>query len=421
MTAAAVGLTDAKIKGLKAPASGQVEHLDKVVPGLRLRIGSSGAKTFILRKRVGGTLSNLAIGRFHEAAFPLASARRKARAYISDIEAGNDPRPKVKLAEGVTTFRGVSELFIERHVQKNALRSGAETIRIFKTYVWPEWGQRAFLDIRRKAVTDLLDKVEDGKAGAARNLGGPVQADRLLAALSKLFAWYASRDDDYSSPIVRGMSRTKPRERARKRVIGMTLDGQPNDAELRLFWRTASEAGTYGAYLQTCLLTAQRRAKVLTMRRDAVTDDGIWAMQTEAREKSNAGLLDLPPMALNIIAAQPEIEGNPFVFAGKGDGPFYPGDKLKRDFDAKLTKANGGEPVPHWTTHDLRRTAKTLMRRAGVNSDISERVLGHAIGGVEGVYDRHGYREEKAAALRKLAGLLEVILADAPNVVPIRA
>ena len=50
------------------------------------------------------------------------------------------------------------------------------------------------------------------------------------------------------------------------------------------------------------------------------------------------------------------------------------------------------------------------MSRAGVRPDISERVLGHAIAGVEGVYDRHKYSDEKAHALKALAGLIENIL-----------
>lgn len=60
--------------------------------------------------------------------------------------------------------------------------------------------------------------------------------------------------------------------------------------------------------------------------------------------------------------------------------------------------------------HDLRRTARSLMSRAGVRPDIAERVLGHEIPGVEGVYDRHHYAEEKAAALNQLAQLVETIV-----------
>ncbi len=42
------------------------------------------------------------------------------------------------------------------------------------------------------------------------------------------------------------------------------------------------------------------------------------------------------------------------------------------------------------------------MMRAGVRPDISERVLGHVIAGVEDIYDRHTYFDEKREALRRL-------------------
>lgn len=78
--------------------------------------------------------------------------------------------------------------------------------------------------------------------------------------------------------------------------------------------------------------------------------------------------------------------------------------------------------MPAWVLHDLRRTAKSLMARAGVRPDISERVLGHVIGGVEGVYDRHTYRDEKADALKRLAALIDSIVnPPAANVIPIGA
>ena len=51
---------------------------------------------------------------------------------------------------------------------------------------------------------------------------------------------------------------------------------------------------------------------------------------------------------------------------------------------------------------------------AGVRSEIAERVLGHVLPGVEGIYDRHGYAEEKADALAKLAGLVALII-DPPD------
>jgi integrase len=77
--------------------------------------------------------------------------------------------------------------------------------------------------------------------------------------------------------------------------------------------------------------------------------------------------------------------------------------------------------TPPWRTHDLRRTVRSLMACAGVSSEHAERVLGHAILGVEGTYDRHSYADEKAAALQALATLVERIVnpAAADNVIPL--
>ena len=57
------------------------------------------------------------------------------------------------------------------------------------------------------------------------------------------------------------------------------------------------------------------------------------------------------------------------------------------------------------------------MARAGVRPDIAERVMGHTIAGVQGVYDRHSYRDEKADALTRLSALINAILNPRHNVV----
>ena len=101
----ATKLTDAKLQALKIPDQGQVEHSDSDVPGLRIRIGTTGAKTFILRKRVPGRIRNITIGRYGPR-LGLADARRKARLLISDLEAGKAP-PQQKFGTTAGTIRGL--------------------------------------------------------------------------------------------------------------------------------------------------------------------------------------------------------------------------------------------------------------------------------------------------------------------------
>ena len=68
-----IRLTDSKIKSLAPPKSGRKEVLDAVVPGLRVRLGRSGTKSFVLRKRIGSKVKNISIGRYC-ANFGLAEA-----------------------------------------------------------------------------------------------------------------------------------------------------------------------------------------------------------------------------------------------------------------------------------------------------------------------------------------------------------
>ena len=57
------------------------------------------------------------------------------------------------------------------------------------------------------------------------------------------------------------------------------------------------------------------------------------------------------------------------------------------------------------------------MSRAGVNADIAERCLGHVIGGVRGIYDRHDYQGEMQHAFEALAAQIERIVNPPANVV----
>ena len=138
-----------------------------------------------------------------------------------------------------------------------------------------------------------------------------------------------------------------------------------------------------------------------------LSDDGVWTIPAEDREKGNAIDLVLPDVALDVIRAQPRFADNLHVFAGRGGSYLTGYSKAKAQLDAKL------KGVAPWRLHDLRRSARSLMSRAGVSSEVAERVLGHSLQGVEATYNRHAYRDEKADALRKLAALIGTILQPA--------
>jgi integrase len=100
----------------------------------------------------------------------------------------------------------------------------------------------------------------------------------------------------------------------------------------------------------------------------------------------------------------------------KGEGPKVFSSTQRFAFE----KFKAGLGFNDFTLHDLRRTARSLMSRAGINADIAERCLGHVIGGVRGVYDRHEYYREKRLAFDALASLIARIVEGKAEVVPIK-
>ncbi|MGH6865633.1 MAG: tyrosine-type recombinase/integrase [Methyloceanibacter sp.] len=394
-----IRFTDAKVRQLRSPkGKAQADYFESLPPGrsLVLTVGAA-RKTWSCMFYVRGKPKRRKLGYFghHDAEFPDLSCKQAREAVRSfDVKAA---LTRVKAG----SFKEVAENWFERHASK--LRSRSELRRHLDTIILPAWGDLLFSEVRRREVNALLDKIEDQR--------GPNQADALLATIRALVNWQQSRDEDYISPIVAKMRRGSPVKR--DRIL--------TDDEILAIWSAATDcSSSFGAIVKACLLTGQRKAKIAEMKwADVDFDSGVWTIATEPREKGNPGLLKLPQMAIDLIAAQPTLIGNPHVFASASSrkqehGHFHAWSQRKRQLDRLLP------PMPPWTIHDLRRTARSLLSRIGVNRDIAERVMGHAIAGVEEIYDRHRYANEMADALSRLAAEIERILNPSAKIVALR-
>ena len=385
----------ATIQGAKAPR------------GFGVRVTANGTRAFVLNYRLRGREHRFTIGAWPD--WSALKAVREARNLRQRVDRGENPIEDRTPSPTTVTVASILDDFMARHVRnKNQpLRSAGEYESAFNRLVKPRIGNLGIYEVRRSHVIKMLDEIEDAN--------GPVMADRTLAYVRKAFNWYATRDDQFNVPIVRGMARVKPKERARTRIL--------SDDEIRILWPVLDEAGTFGALAKTLLLTAQRRDEVAHMQHNEIGREGIWAIPAERYKTKRPNFVPLSKAALAVIAAQPKHEDCNYVFPSRAKTPYSGFGKSKAKLDKAVfavmkKQARKGakvEPMPNWTLHDLRRTAKTLMVRAGVRPDISERVLGHVIAGVEGTYDRHSYEDEKRDALEKLAEMVERILNPLPS------
>ena len=168
-------------------------------------------------------------------------------------------------------------------------------------------------------------------------------------------------------------------------------------------------AHPYGPLVRFVLLTATRRNEAQYATRAEIVGSE-WTIPAARYKTKIDHIVPLTQAALAIVAGLPEAG---WLFTTNGKQAIGSLSRHK----AAIDKASG---VECWTLHDLRRTARSLMSRAGVPTDHAERCLGHVIGGVRGVYDRHEYLEEKRRAFEALASQVERIVDPQPNIVPLR-
>jgi integrase len=390
MATAKKPLTDRAIQHLKPPPIGKRRIVwDALIPGFGLRITDRGVKSFVLVTRYPGSRSPAPRSLGTYGAISLEAARTKAREWLDLISNGIDPTQDA-IRRQAETFQSISTEYFLRKAEDHRSREWTEAA--MTRLVYPSLGLRPIEAINRSDIVKLLDRIEDER--------GPVMANRTLGIIGRIMNFHASRSDDFRSPIIKGMS--KP-EQARSRIL--------SDDELRAIWKATGEypVSAFGSLLRFILLTATRRNEAGHMSW-AELDERTWIIPAARYKTNHDHLIPLSALAQEMLPAR----NGGFVFGRRG------GHEPAASYDHHKLMIDEASGVTGWVIHDLRRTARSLLSRAGIASDHAERCLGHVIGGVRGIYDRHEYLEEKARAFEALAAQVQRIIDPQENVVAIR-
>jgi integrase len=358
-----------------------------------LMVTPRGHRSYVLQYRNrSGESQRLKI----DGAIPLKQALIEAQKFIGEIASGGDPLVRIQKDRdaGKTTVRAVCEAYF--HASAGKLRSLDHRHATLERLVYGQIGSIQIDVLKWSRIRTMLHAINKER--------GAAMADTVKAILSRIFHWHENNSDDFKSPIIKGERFNAAKARAR------TL----NDAELQAVWRAAeSYGGPWGHFIKFLLLTAARRNEAAKMTWDEVTG-GTWVIPATRCKTGNEVVLPLSKSAQAVLAALPRIEGGRYPFSGDGRRPIGGFSRFKRDFDKKCG-------VEGWRLHDLRRTSRSLLSRAGIAPDIAEKCLGHAVGGIRGVYDKHDFAKEKAAAFEALSALIARIVDPQENVTPLRA
>jgi integrase len=411
-----IALTDRSCAAAKAEGDAQTDYFDALTTGLALRVAPSGRKvwTFLYTSPRDGKRSRLTLGTYP--AVSLAAARGEAIVARHRVEQGDDPR---------TTDKGAGEITVAELVKlyladpdKAQLRSAGEIKRRLEKDALPKIGAVKLAKLTRRDVRNVTEPI--------MKRGARVQAWHTHKDLHAILRW-AVRNEYLEHNPIEGMEKPGGFEPG-ERVL--------SDDEIRTIWnglpQSLAKSKACQRIVKLILVTGQRSGEVCGMAQSELDlQRKLWSLPGSRTKNAHPHTVPLSDLALGIIRdALADIDdGAEYLFPNDdGDGPLGSqalGRTIARANEASEDRPLGRFGIPHWSAHDLRRTALTGMAKLGVAPHTIAHVANHRSITKSGVtfahYVMHSYEGEKRQALDLWAERLAAIVGSGgAAVVPMR-
>lgn len=405
-------LSKRTIDAMVAPAAGQIFAWDTELKGFGIRVGSTGAKTFVIQyANAEGRVRRVKLGRY--GVLTVEQARDLAKIKLGTVAAGFDPAEEKRRARNDATVAELCEWYLteardgrllgrrSRLIKSSTLEMDESRIR---THIKPLLGGRV---ARRLTVADVeamqADIVagrtakERGSGRGGRATGGAGAAARSVATLQAILG-HAKHKGLIADMPISGVRKLPGNKKSRRLSI----------AEIELLGKAMAFAATRGenatglAVVRMLLLTGYRREEAQTLRRAWINSDGGFVAFPDT--KSGAQLRAIGPAALEIVSAQPAIAGSPHVFpSAVGDGPFT-------SVSTSLRRVCGYAGLTGITPHTLRHTFGSVAGDLGFSELTIRAMLGHASQSI--TQDYVHIDEALKLAVRRTSDHIAQLLAD---------
>jgi integrase len=364
----------------------------------------------MLRYTTSGKRRELTLGRYPD--LSLKDARLSAASNAKLNRDGVDPLQVKQQAKQAPVVL-VNELFADWQIEnEKRLKHPEIPARVYSKDIAPLIGKFKIADVSPPHIQQVIRKITDS--------GRPTIANDALLYLKQMFNYAIKLDYTRNNPAAPfSVNDAGGVEASKDRALSFD--------EVKHAFKVFSENSdsfTRDNYLACALLIC------LGVRKSELTeakwsefnlDKAVWSLPKE-RSKTRVGMeIPLPPLVIEWLK---ELKGRAFnsdyVFPNRRsskNGHMGP-DTLNRaiskmfgqDPGKKVQPPNKMGDMPHFTVHDLRRTCRTLLAEIGVLGHVAERCLNHKLKGVEGIYNKHDYFEERREALTKLAEFVRLAI-----------
>lgn len=400
-------LSAIEVSRLKAPGLVSVG----VVPGLHLQVSATGARSWILRVKVGTKRRDMGLGQFP--GVTLAQAREKARQAREKIEQGHDPilereraqsRLKAEQASAIT-FESAARAFMDaKSAEWSNTKHAAQWTATLNTYAYPVIGQLHVAEVKQTHILQILEPIWANKTETATRLRGRIE---------NVLDWAKARGyrTDENPARWRGLL-DKLLSSPQKTTKVIHHPAVPVNEVSAFYTALQKRTGIAARALEFTLLTATRSGEVRGATWGEIDlDAGLWVIPANRMKARKEHRVPLSEPAIQILHKLPRIEGSEFVFPAPRAGALS---------DMALTgvmRRMGLAFVPH----GLRSTFRDwTAERTNYPRDLAEKALAHVLESkVEAAYQRSDMLERRAHMMDAWANFLATQQTDVKKVVPL--
>jgi len=349
------GLTDAAIKRLPIPTTGNVIVWDDKVIGLGARVTAGGHRAFVLDYRThAGRRRRYTIGDFPN--WSAVGAREEARRLKRLVDGGGDPLAEIEAARGAATVNDLIERFLTEHVSRKRPHTQYDYRNVLERHLRPALGR---LKVAEVAWADL-----DALHHRITQAGKATQANRVMAVASKMFAlairWQMRPDNP-----VKGVERNS--ERKRKRYLAPTELMRLTDALDALEDQQAADI------FRLCLFTGCRSGEAMAARWDELEiAAGVWSKPGSTTKQRTDHVVPLSAPAKQLLARLRQGTNSPWVFPADS----APGHRVtvQKSWRVLCRAAH----ITGLRVHDLRHSFASQLASSGASLPLIGSLLGHS-------------------------------------------
>jgi len=390
-----MALTDSKLRNIKAPYSGKPEIFDR--DGLTVRISKTGVITFYFRFQWIRKSQRMKLGRYPE--IKLAEARAQVVKLRREVFEGNDPRHLVTGVSEHMLLGNIANEFLNLRVDKELSENSKLLYHsTVNKYVVPN----ASINVERYSYTQWIaffDRINKDTS--------PENAGNLLRRFKTMVRWAKSRGRIKQSSLLDIPTLAighHPRKRER------TLEWH----EVAKLWREI-EMSRASVSCKVCtqllILTGARNSEI----REAKVDEfdlerGVWILPIERAKTKKAIRRALSTKVIELIKSLELPYGRDREF-------LIPGQSIKQPLTSHaqnrfVQRLNDRMKLERFVPHDFRRTIVTRLSENGIMPHVTEKMLGHELGGIMAIYNKHDWLDEQRTGYELYWDLLNKELID---------